>query len=280
MDQEESRPAVSSILDDNNIEENSHTSDTDSHTQDSTQPLDSSPVLSPATSQSSTSTSRNKRIQKSKNTWTKKKHQFLDASLKILQTETAPPHTDKEESQEITFGKNIGQQLQETEDRQKIIAQKLISDVLFYAKLGNLTDSSSISFTHQPAPCQSVSYVPPAQLYQPTYTNNVTPYTQPNAAEVYRPTYANLTSFTPPNVAQAYQPTYTNLNTPSTQSSAAQIFRQTYINHTTSTQPNSNAAGLPFTSQSEVSTPTTDAAAKTTDHVFMDEFLSFDKAKN
>lgn len=79
-------------------------------------------------------------------TWVKKKHQFLEASLKVLEKENIPPES---ELQEMTFGKNVDQQLQEVEHRQKIIAQKLISDVLYHAKLGNLTDSSFISRNYQ-----------------------------------------------------------------------------------------------------------------------------------
>lgn len=72
----------------------------------------------------------------------KKRDQFLDAGLRILQQES-----DKEniESQEITFGKNVGQQLKDIEHRQKIIAQKLISDVLFHAQMGNLHETSMIN---------------------------------------------------------------------------------------------------------------------------------------
>lgn len=72
------------------------------------------------------------------------------------------------EPQEITFGRNVGQQLQEVEQRQKIIAQKIISDVLFYAKLGNLTDFSQINLIPQPAPNQFSSYIQhPREALQP-----------------------------------------------------------------------------------------------------------------
>lgn len=142
--------------------------------------MDLSPVLSPETPQSSTSSARNKRTQNS-TTWTKMKHQFLDASLKVLQKEDTT-QKNVTEPQEITFGKNVGQQLQDIEARQKIIAQKLISDVLFHAKLGNLTDSSLISLGYQPAPYQIPTYVPQTQVLQQTYTNFPTS-TQPTFNE-------------------------------------------------------------------------------------------------
>lgn len=126
---------------------NSNLQETDSCTVHSD--LLSSPVLSPETpSTSSSLSSSRKRIHTDHNTWTKKKHQFLDASLKVLQENTS---IMEKESQEITFGRNVGQQLQEVPSiRQKIIGQKLISEVLYHAKLGNLTDSSTISLVSQP----------------------------------------------------------------------------------------------------------------------------------
>ncbi|CAH1993326.1 unnamed protein product [Acanthoscelides obtectus] len=120
MDQEESRAAVSSI-EGNNLDDQSQASETDAYTQHSDQDLDSSSVLSPEAPQSATPSSRNKRTLNC-TTWTQKKNKFLDASIKVLET----PQQDVLEPQEITFGKNTGQQLQDIAVGQKIIAQKLI----------------------------------------------------------------------------------------------------------------------------------------------------------
>ncbi|GBP78396.1 hypothetical protein EVAR_58186_1 [Eumeta japonica] len=46
--------------------------------------------------------------------------------------------------QEESFGRNVGYQLKELDRRQKIIAQKLISDVLYHAKLGALTEATGL----------------------------------------------------------------------------------------------------------------------------------------
>lgn len=155
-----------------------------SYTQDNDEHVDLSPVLSPKTPQSSTASSCNKRTLKS-TSWAKKKHQFLDASLKVLQGDTTQQHVT--EPQELTFGKNIGQQLQEIEPRQKIIAQKLISDVLFNAKLGNLTDFSLIFLSSQPTPYQIAPYVPQTQLFQQPH---------PNVSTSTLPTYHEPLSYT------------------------------------------------------------------------------------
>ncbi|CAH2013441.1 unnamed protein product [Acanthoscelides obtectus] len=126
--------------------------ETDAYTQHSDQDLDSSSVLSPEAPQSATPSSRNKRTLNC-TTWTQKKNKFLDASIKVLET----PQHDVLEPQQITFGKNTGQQLQDIAVGQKIIAQKLISDVLYHAKLGNLTHSSHISLGYQPLSYQSTN---------------------------------------------------------------------------------------------------------------------------
>lgn len=53
----------------------------------------------------------------------------------------------KVDSPEEIYGKNIGMQLTEMTKTQKFIAEKLISEVIFYGKLEKLTLSSSISLS-------------------------------------------------------------------------------------------------------------------------------------
>jgi len=70
------------------------------------------------------------------------------------------------EEWEVT-GKSIGYQMKDLDKKQRAIAQKLISDVLFYAKIGKLMEDSSISISSQPIyltsifPC-STSFLSPA----------------------------------------------------------------------------------------------------------------------
>lgn len=44
----------------------------------------------------------------------------------------------------LVFGQSVGLQLSEVEKNQRIIAERVISEVLFYARLGNLTESSTV----------------------------------------------------------------------------------------------------------------------------------------
>lgn len=124
----------------------------------------------PQTSRSFQSSSSRKRSNTS--TWTKKRDQFIEAGIRVLQQEGSQVDKNIPEPQEITFGKNVGQQLKDIEQRQKIIAQKLISDILFHAKLGNLHDSSMITLVPQPAAyqLQAASYIRQPQVSQQTYS--------------------------------------------------------------------------------------------------------------
>lgn len=82
----------------------------------------------------------------------KKRYQNIQSSPEILQEEEAILQMEKrymKEEQEATFGRNVGQQLVGLDPRQKIIAQKLISDILFHAKLGKLNDFSIITMSSQ-----------------------------------------------------------------------------------------------------------------------------------
>lgn len=52
--------------------------------------------------------------------------------------------SDNPENEYTIAGKRIGYQLQGVEERQRIIAEKLISDVMFYARMGKLTEEATV----------------------------------------------------------------------------------------------------------------------------------------
>lgn len=127
--------------------------------------------------------------------------------LRILQKEDVK-QPSVTEPQEITFGTNVGQQLQEVQaTRQQIIAQKLISDILFHAKFGNLTDSSQIYLGYQPAP---YPFVPQAAVYRQTANN----YPTATRSTFNEPT-ASYTSQSEVSTSQTFE----NALTPSTPAS-------------------------------------------------------------
>lgn len=68
------------------------------------------------------------------NEFEKKKENFLDVATSVL----------TQDSSFRAFGNNVSFQLQDMDRRQRVIAEKLISDVLFHGKLGNLKDHSTI----------------------------------------------------------------------------------------------------------------------------------------
>lgn len=66
------------------------------------------------------------------------------------------------------FGSSVGFQLEDMERRQKIFAQKLISDIVFHGKLGNLNEYSVINLNS--------SHCPPTNV--PNFSRR-DPYVQP-----------------------------------------------------------------------------------------------------
>ncbi|KAF7283311.1 hypothetical protein GWI33_000942 [Rhynchophorus ferrugineus] len=62
----------------------------------------------------------------------------------------APSNNSDIEEECNIASKRIGYQLKAVEGHQRIIAEKLISDVMFYAKLGKLTEDSSICIPSDP----------------------------------------------------------------------------------------------------------------------------------
>lgn len=81
------------------------------------------------------STSNNKR--KKKDTQLQKQENV------ILSTNKNMKMAQKDEESEV-YGRSIGFQIKDLNKRQLTIAQKLISDVIFYAKLDQLTESSYV----------------------------------------------------------------------------------------------------------------------------------------
>lgn len=66
-----------------------------------------------------------------------KKAKFLDLASAALAPTSISPFD--------AFGKSVAEDLTNMDGTQKIIAQKLISDIVFYGKLGRLSESSSIN---------------------------------------------------------------------------------------------------------------------------------------
>lgn len=85
--------------------------------------------------QQNTSTKRKKT-----NAIEQKRQELLHLAHKTLSENTI----NTEEEYHIA-GKRIGYQLKAVEGHQRIIAEKLISDVMFYAKMGKLTEDCSIN---------------------------------------------------------------------------------------------------------------------------------------
>ncbi|CAH2086720.1 unnamed protein product [Euphydryas editha] len=66
-----------------------------------------------------------------------------DTTLKYTNDSTASRINDDEA---VAFGRTVGLQLKELDNYQKIIAEKLISDTIFLARLNKLTNNSKIEY--------------------------------------------------------------------------------------------------------------------------------------
>lgn len=64
----------------------------------------------------------------------RKKENFLDAATSVL----------SQNNKFRAFGNSVSFQLEDMDRRQRVIAEKLISDILFHGKLGNLKDYSAV----------------------------------------------------------------------------------------------------------------------------------------
>ncbi|KAF5308580.1 hypothetical protein FQR65_LT18059 [Abscondita terminalis] len=82
------------------------------------------------------------------NTSTKKKTNAIEQKrqeLLHLAHKTLSKNTINTEAEYHIAGESIGYQLKAVEGHQRIIAEKLITDVMFYAKMGKLTEDCSIN---------------------------------------------------------------------------------------------------------------------------------------
>lgn len=68
------------------------------------------------------------------------------------------------------MGLSFGMQLRELDPEQQAISQKLMSDVLYYAKMKKLTHSSRIELSPSPQP--SHIYPQPSSITSPSYSCN------------------------------------------------------------------------------------------------------------
>lgn len=70
-----------------------------------------------------------------------KKAKLLELAVKTL--------TEEDDDECTVAGKRIAFQLRGMEERQKVIAEKLISDVMFYGKLGKLDEDTIINLSNK-----------------------------------------------------------------------------------------------------------------------------------
>lgn len=107
-----------------------------------------------------------------------KKAKFLELASAALEPTSSSPFD--------AFGKSVAEDLTNMDGTQKIIAQKLISDIVFYGKLGRLSESSSINCadTAPQLPCQAP--IGPAYINQqyPYHCNTsyASPFTAPRTS--------------------------------------------------------------------------------------------------
>lgn len=86
-----------------------------------------------------------------------KKAQLIDLAYKALSD--IPNTLPKEDSCDIT-GKKIACDLRQLEVNQKIIAEKLINDVLYYAKLNRLNENCSVNIAQIQPTYHSLTSMP------------------------------------------------------------------------------------------------------------------------
>lgn len=101
----------------------------------------------------------------------------------------------KDEEWEI-YGRSIGFHVKDLNKRQKIIAQKIISDVLFHAKLDQLTESSCVVLNpfHESIPNNSGFYQRQKQFYSPSPPSN---YSSPSPSSQTQSPHHSISHFTP-----------------------------------------------------------------------------------
>lgn len=193
-----------------------------------------------------------------------KKAKFLDAANFAL---TAP---EKPISPFEPFGKSVAVDLENMDARQRICAQKIISDVLFYGKLGRLTENCTFRApTHQHSGNSFQNFYDYGQNHATYYGNQFA--TQP-ATLVSQPQHntfyqqSTMPVFQPP-VTQLHdtlsqqpaalisQPSVTQLHDPLSQQPAIQEsnFRVTPIQHDQPSSSSKNNTIYYDTNKSDVS---------------------------
>lgn len=140
------------------------------------------------TSDSSSTGPRRQRKRKFVSEFDKKKEAFLETATNAL--------TQLNESK--AFGSSVAFQLEDMDRCQKIVAQKLISDILFYGKIGKLNEYSVIqlnnshppynpSFPRRESNVQPTTHLLPGNNY--AYHNNpcYQPYISPQSSQFHAP---------------------------------------------------------------------------------------------
>ncbi|CAK1596321.1 unnamed protein product [Parnassius mnemosyne] len=114
------------------------------------------------------------KIKKKKQNLYTKQSQILDQAQKIL--------TGSENNDWEVIGKSIGLQLKVLTEEQSAIAQKIISDALFYAKMKKLTINSQITLepTYLPSPSPQPHLPHKSPSHQYTITPSPSPSPQPH----------------------------------------------------------------------------------------------------
>lgn len=74
-----------------------------------------------------------------------KKDDLIDLAYQTLSKTSEPESRRPPEDKFDIYGKKIAYDMRDIDRRQQIIAEKLINDVLYYAKLGSLTASASVT---------------------------------------------------------------------------------------------------------------------------------------
>lgn len=109
--------------------------------------LSSSPEVSTRLSSSlSTTPSMTRNVFKRKRKCKDKKSQPVELAHKISKDAISNTHV-REDIFDIT-GKKIACDLRELNEQQRIIAEKLINDIIYYAKLGKLNENCLVCPTH------------------------------------------------------------------------------------------------------------------------------------
>ncbi|KAK4887391.1 hypothetical protein RN001_003662 [Aquatica leii] len=180
QDQEEVRPGTSSMT----IQE-SATDDDDSQSNCTRADTPLSP-LAPASTCSSRQSQRsekNRQLAVKESTLAQKKAKFLDVASTVVAA--VPPATSPYEQ----FGKSVACDLEPMDPHQRTIAQKLISDILYYGKLMRLTEHCSVNIA---------ANIPQTPLYHHgRYDLNYPPQQQRQTTSVYLPPHTQRIQYTP-----------------------------------------------------------------------------------